>query len=402
MEDLPIEIFGQIGSHLYKQDHCSLSSINRDLYNNLRRYSKTFILTEFQKDLHQKLCRAFSIEESCSYRVSALPHSRSKFPLVLFALTYIKTFEKGQVVILDKEENMEKWKSILGEPLNIFSEQGSGRINKRIILDSNSSYWNTCLINDDDLLIDLMENEDLTFHSKIIFYQPYGINYDYFTLIKLSILPPIPTTQTLILNTNVFHSIDQLMESHDRITIIGGIKRYISSLRKHALKHGKYAVIFGDDPLPSKGKYVVTYGIIHLFKRTINLSGIVMVRYQLRYSRLSGGDPMEAIYRNIFSSSSIEKIYWHIDDGGFRNKRALTNAYSIFIEEIRFLVELRVGKHYSLQIEKKPPFKELAKAFFQKEGYVEWSTRDVLRAIFSDKKDNPTIESLLNGEKRKY
>lgn len=90
-----------------------------------------------------------------------------------------------------------------------------------------------------DLLINLIKISKFTFRSRIIHYQPYGTSFDRFTIVKTSILPPLSVTQTLILNNNIFHVINNLVDHYNNIIVIGGmrIERFISSLKKYELRH---------------------------------------------------------------------------------------------------------------------------------------------------------------------
>lgn len=133
------------------------------------------------------------------------------------------------------------------------------------------------------------------------------------------------------------------MKYHDHITLIGG--QYIGKLKKHASLKGSYTVIRADESIPSNGKVVIVYTVQYLMCHNVKLKGVIMVRYH--YSFIFKGKQNDALYRNLFlNSSMIEKIYWHVDNGGLRGNRKLQNIYNIFNEEIRFLLELR-GETYN-------------------------------------------------------
>ena len=381
---LPIEIYGRIGSYLFKQDHYNLSRVNRDIWHRLPLYSRRVIFTDLQEDLFEALINSTDNEID----IISFPHAGTLYVLATFCSWWIERKE-AKVFIICRNQQIVKWKKLF-ERIDI--KKDSIVIQKSCHEDRR---WTS-----KDLIINMI-SRIYPPEAKIINWFSFDqANHSSF-LLKKSIIPPSSYEQYIVRKPDLFSALDCVMKCHDYVTLIGGMKNRFDRIKKHAESHGKYTVIQGGKTLPSARKIVVVYEYASL-NPSIELFGFVMVRCA---SSSIGVYKINRIYEHLLGSKHIEKVYWYT--GCTRYYSSLRCSYNIFKGQIGLLLFMQYRFDAKLieikaRLRKEPDYRTLSSYFHTVRDsiLIQWNNREVLKKMWEE--PNETIERMISGETRRY
>lgn len=404
---LPLKIFGEIGKMLYKHDHYSLSTCNRELWHGLSKYSDTLILTESQQELYLRLVKRVLNNKAWmdNIYVYTFPHSGLTTTYIKFIETYINK-EEGYIMIFCASEDENKWQQSLKRIIK-------PDLRYRYVIATPNGTINNYKSHYDVIINTIRKNiRGISFSieiSSISYYNWNIISNDY--LFKSIILPPPSYSQKLVAIPDLLRAIDEVLKYHDRITVIGGTKT-AGKIRSYGINYRDiygtyYKTIYYGQEIPVEGKVVIISRPVNFINDIHHLSGAVLVRTCNPSSDFID-KAIKGIHRSILLSSNITHLYWHDGDAGKKEENILSSAHRIFYQNIKAICSMRPSccdnDILSCLIMERPSYKCMKKMFIKEDNFVTWDVVSALgiQSQTYDFTDNSVIKSILRRETIRY
>lgn len=401
---IPIELFGQISKRLSREDYDSLRSSCKVFHERIPFYDSSDHLTRLQEKAFSELFNGIVYQKE-TFATFCTPSSTGASFVLSKLINEFLLHSTGIVIVICDRERRTKWENRLRRftdfPFEASKESldTSVRIHLVILWTTHIDNIKKVLGKNDLVIIADAEQSRWTYsyvyeppqyqesfigniYSKTSILMRYTDmqNYtgDLFCCFKPHRIPIPAYPQEILLIQDLYKTIDYLMNLHDRITILGGIKKYLGPMKRHA--KGRYNIT-KDSTLSFEGKTV----LIHDGKAP--LSGVILIRVEK--------GEREEFYADysFLRHQNIERVYWHVDNGKVDLNNGKIYASRIFRDQIEELIYRRFFQEDRKECRDYMENKE--GEYIMTERSIKWNSRSSLESIL---KDNPMkhMEELLD------
>ena len=431
---LPIELFAQIILYLSVQEITLLLSCSKDFKNAIKsylpaRFSYPYLLTPYQEKAFNKMISA-SLNSICLRPVA---HTGGSIILINYIYEKIQEEPKKRILVSCMRFNFIKWRNLL----------------RRAFPENSVSTWKGNLSKFSRFLIVLTTIDNIIkegdtlnerFHTMVNTTSPSffpsafwkkGLNRgglslnrglaltiskedkwtcDYFIpgfgrkesdkiIEKSSCLPFQRIEQKIVAFPSFMECIDNLMEIHEKITIVDGHHGLFSLLTR------KGYLVFSSNQrkeFVSSQKGILIYKQKCLFRTNTRLEGIILMSLTspLRYYKDSLSYPSFRCLQTVFLSNNIHTIYYFSIQKDVQEKWA-QNLFNYEVETRLFLLTGSLEQESDVDPFYKYYYEHPELFFTEKDenGFVEWSSLSIINKYmesFDGEIENSKIHLLLH------